>query len=400
MAPGGYPTELTRLPEAPVAGLPVLHCYADYKWTGPSGPVVRLCRNLTARGWRSDLVCRIAKPGSTNELAERARDAGLQAFEAFHAHRGITFGRTIRDWRMLKRLLSEGDYALVHCHGSWDHFVAGWVKRLRATDIPVIRTDDGARELYSRWLWRDYFGPKMIDHLIVLADRFRAQAIDRLRRDAGDVTTVRGAIDAGAYGPMVPDPHVRGDIGVDPDAVVIGIVARVQRHRRFETVLEAARMVKAERPDVKIVVCGRGTHKQAVLDRPVRRMGLEDTVLSLGYVADGYRETLAAFDAGLMMVPGSDGSCRAALEMAAMARPLIVAPKGTLPEIVRDGETGIVIHDNAEGLAEAILMMAEDAGRRRQWGTAARERVQRLFSPDRQADQVIGVYERLLGRAP
>ncbi|MHC5033911.1 MAG: glycosyltransferase, partial [Planctomycetota bacterium] len=64
--------------------------------------------------------------------------------------------------------------------------------------------------------------------------------------------------------------------------------------------------------------------------------------------------------------------------------------------IVLDGETGIVVYDTPENLAEAVLEMAEDPERRAEWGRAARERMCRHFSPACQADQVAQVYERLL----
>jgi len=106
---------------------------------------------------------------------------------------------------------------------------------------------------------------------------------------------------------------------------------------------------------------------------------------------------LSVFDAGMLLVPGSDGSCRAAMQMAAMGKPLVVAQRGVLPEIVVDGETGIVVEDTAENLAEALLEMAQDAQRRRRWGEAGRRRMVEHFSLSRQADEVEEVYRRVLG---
>jgi glycosyltransferase involved in cell wall biosynthesis len=79
-----------------------------------------------------------------------------------------------------------------------------------------------------------------------------------------------------------------------------------------------------------------------------------------------------------------------------MGTPLIVARRGTLPDIVRDGETGIVVEDTPENLAEAMLEMAADPERRRQWGHAARGRMRRLFNPQRQTEKVIEVYRSLV----
>jgi glycosyltransferase involved in cell wall biosynthesis len=374
----------------------VLHCYADYKWTGPSGPLVSLCADLTARGWRSDLACMTAPDGQENPVADRAREAGLTVLPELTTRKGIGPRRAIHDFRVLKRLVREGDYAAIHCHGSWDHFVAGWLKRLGATGRPVIRTDHGAREMTNRWLWRDYFGPKMIDHLVVLSDRYRAQAVGRIGRAPECVSVVRGAVDCDTFRPVDPPDGLREGLGFRPDDAVIGVVARVQRHRRFEVLIEAAAMARERDSRIRIAVCGRGTHKATVLDEPVARLGLGNAIVSLGYRREDYRSVLATFDAGMMLVPGSDGSCRAAMEMAAMAKPLVVARRGTLPDIVVDGKTGIVVEDTPENVAGALVEMAADAGRRRKWGVAARERMKRLFSPERRTDEMIAVYERVL----
>jgi glycosyltransferase involved in cell wall biosynthesis len=127
-------------------------------------------------------------------------------------------------------------------------------------------------------------------------------------------------------------------------------------------------------------------------------MGLRGTVIAAGYRREDYRQALASFDAGLMLMPGTDGSCRAAMQMAAMGKPLIVARRGVLPDVVVDGRTGIVVKDTPANLAEAVLEMAADADRRAEWGAAARERMCRLFSLPRCVDEVEALYARLLSR--
>ncbi|MGD2175077.1 MAG: glycosyltransferase family 4 protein, partial [Candidatus Brocadiaceae bacterium] len=344
---------------------PVLHCYADYKWTGPSGPVARLCRRLTGRGWRSDLACIEPPDRAGRSLGQRARAMGLRAFESFYFDSDPNLWRNARDIRRLRTLIEDGDYALVHCHGTWDQVLASLALRGRRAQTPLVRTDHRARSYLRNPLWRLYYGPRIIDHLLVLSDRCAARAVDLMGLPPGFVTTVPGAVDTESFRPLSPPPDLRPRLGLREEDIVFGVVARVQRHRRFEVLLAAALIVKRRDSRVRIAVCGRGTHKEEVLDRPVVRLGLEDTVLALGYRRDDYKEVLATFDAGVMLVPGSDGSCRAAMEIAAMGTPLIVARRGTLPDIVRDGETGIVVEDTPENLAEAMLEMATDPERRR-----------------------------------
>ncbi len=376
--------------------VPVLHCYGDYKWTGPSEPVARLCRRLTDAGWRADLACVRPPEEPGRWLAPNAREMGLRVLDGFEFDSSPNLRGSRADVRRLRRLVDEGDYGLVHCHGTWDHALCAFALRGRRDRVPLVRTDHRGRRCRRNALCRAFYGPRALDRLIVLSDRFAVRAIELIGLDSEYVRTVPGAVDADRFRPTAPLPGKRSELGFDEDHVVLGIVARVQPHRRFEVLLEAALMVQRLDPRVKIAVCGRGTHRRRVLDRPVVRMGLERTVHPLGYRKEDYREVLAVFDAGIMLVPGSDGSCRAAMEMCAMEKPLVVAERGVLPDIVRDGETGIVVKDEPENLAEGILLMAADQRRRREWGRAARRRMIERFSPERQARQVIGIYQELL----
>jgi glycosyltransferase involved in cell wall biosynthesis len=375
----------------------VLHVYEDYKWTGASQPIAVLCRELNRRGWRAELVCCGAAPDPEKRyLHQRAREMGLTVHDDFIFESDPNIEYNARDIDRLSRLIEDGEFSIVHVHGSWDHILAAIALRRSPSKAPLVRTDHGAREFSGRLLEHFQFGPGMTDHLIVLSDRFRARAVDRLGRDPATVSTVRGAVALDDFPPIEPPVGIRDQFGLASDDIVVGLVARVQRHRRFEVLLEAAQLVQSRQRGVKIVVLGRGTHKEEILDRPVKDMGLQDTVYPLGYRHEDYEEVLAMCDAGLMLVPGSDGSCRAAMQMCSMAKPMVVAQRGVLPDIVADGETGLVVKDTPENLAEAILEMAASEQKRRQWGRAARQRMRDKFSVDRQARRLIGVYERLL----
>jgi glycosyltransferase involved in cell wall biosynthesis len=375
----------------------VLHCYADFKWTGPSEPIVLLCRELTRRGWRADLACMARGRWRELSVGERARGMGLRVFDDFTFGSGFSPARNFSDIQRLRRLVDGGDYALVHCHGTWDHMIASVALRGRRGDIPVIRTDHGERRYRRNYFWRRYFGPPTIDRLVVLSDRHRTRVVESLKLPPEFVSVVRGAVDTSAFSPQQPAADLRGELGLGKGDVLLGVVARVQRHRRFDVLLEAARIVQARAPAVKIAVCGRGTHRRSILEEPVASTGLGRTVFPLGYRVWDYAATLAGFDGGVMLVPGSDGSCRAALQMAAMGKALIVAERGVLPDIVVDGVTGIVVKDTPADLAEAMITLAVDESGRARMGEAARCRMCELFSLERAAEEVIGLYGQVLG---
>jgi glycosyltransferase involved in cell wall biosynthesis len=169
----------------------------------------------------------------------------------------------------------------------------------------------------------------------------------------------------------------------------------MHRHRRFDLLLDAVQRASKEVPSLRLFVVGRGTHQEEVARRPAARMGLGGRVVFGGYRAGDYVDALATIDFKVFLVPGSDGSCRAVREAMAMGKPVIATKRGMLPEIVIDGETGLLVDETPEALSHALVRLSQDADLRRRLGAAARTRALVRFSLDEQASAVESFYERL-----
>ena len=122
-------------------------------------------------------------------------------------------------------------------------------------------------------------------------------------------------------------------------------------------------------------------------------MGLEEVILFPGYRDRDYVEALASIDFLIFLVPGSDGSCRAAREAMAIGRPVIAARRGMLPELVTHGETGLLCDDTEEDLFHAIVEMASNGERRTAMGAASARKAREEFDLDAQARQILKFYE-------
>lgn len=355
----------------------VLHLFGDWKWTGPSEPTLDLCLELRALGVQADLACLPPPPEAGGSLLAKARERGLEPLLDFRLERSLSLIKNLED---IKRIADAcRSYDLLHVHLSHDHVVGGLGAR-RAGRIKIVRTNHKAvptpRNLATRYLYG------------CLTD--------------GYITSSRAALDAdlsrfGLRGWHV-DPAMRLDRFTPRDAphdgFVVGVVARMQKHRRFDVLLEGVKLAKV--PDLRVQIVGRGTHMNEVAVEPARRLGLENVAFT-GYLGPAYLETLAGFDALLFLVPGSDGTCRAIREAMAMGRAVIGARRGMIPEIVDDGTTGLVIDDTAENIARAIERLAADRPRCRAMGTEGRQKALRLYDGRRQAAAVKEIYEQVLG---
>jgi len=142
---------------------------------------------------------------------------------------------------------------------------------------------------------------------------------------------------------------------------------------------------------------GRGTKQEQVAKEPVRRLGLEGRVYFPGYLdGENYVGMLKAFDVKVYLVPGSDGTCRAVRECMAMRKPVIVADRGMLREIVDHETNGMVCDGSAESLFNALDRLAGDRRLVHRMGLAARETAVARYSLEAQANAVKAVYERML----
>jgi glycosyltransferase involved in cell wall biosynthesis len=358
--------------------------------------MLRLALALRARGHAVELACPDAPEPGARSLAGEARAAGLAPRVTFTDGRGPRALLRSRDVARVRDWLDAEDAAIVHAWHTHDHLVAlrAAAARRRAGRTRLVRSWRRAEAIaprpWNRWL----FGPGT-DGLVCVSPG-SGRRNDSLR--GGRPTLgVFGAVDLARFRPAPPDAGVRAGLGLEPDDRVVGIVARVQAHRRFDLLLEAAHRLFAKHPRARLLVVGRGTRRAELAEAPAARLGIADRVVFAGYRAGDYADVLRASDVFTFLVPGSDGTCRALLEAAACGIPAVVTRRGALPEIVLHGETGLVVDETPEALAEAWGALLEDPERRARLGRRAAERAAREFDPERLASRVLAFYETLLG---
>jgi len=191
-----------------------------------------------------------------------------------------------------------------------------------------------------------------------------------------------------AAGPA-PAPYA----GEGPRFLCIGRLIPIKGHvvllRAFRTVLDA-------RPDARLEIAGRGVLEHGLRDL-TRSLGLEEAVSFLGHVTPVRR---AIDDAFAVVVPSlGEGFGMVALEAMERGRPVIAASIGGLGDLVRDGETGLLVPPgDAASLAAAMLALAEQPARAAEMGAAGRARAIERFPEARCTERTEEVYRYWLER--
>ena len=374
----------------------VLHITSDWKWTGSAEPMLRLLLAQRARGDEAALACPEDPEGHAPSLAERARAAGVEPVCALAPLRGARWWRDAADAGRLRALLAERRFDVIHSWHTRDHVLAWRAAGRRRGGPRIVRSHAGAEPIARRAWNRLLYG--LGTDALLCASGHAARSNQELCRGR-PVRAALGAVDLARFRPGPPAAGARAQLGLRPTQHVVGVVARVQKHRCFDLLLEGFRLLADADPDARLLVIGRGTHLDALARRPAQRLGIGERVVFAGYRGADYPDLLRAIDLLAYLVPGSDAGCRAVLEAAACGIPTVASRRGALPEIVAHGETGLLVDERPEALCAAWRELLGDPAGREKLGRAARRRAEQRFHPDRLAAEVEALY-RAAGAAP
>jgi glycosyltransferase involved in cell wall biosynthesis len=184
-----------------------------------------------------------------------------------------------------------------------------------------------------------------------------------------------------------PQPYADGP----PRFLCVGRLIPIKGH---VVLLRAFRAALDERPDLRLDIAGRGVLEHGLKDL-ARELGLLDAVRFLGHVTPIQRAIDESF---AVVVPSlGEGFGMVALEAMERARPVIAASIGGLEDLVRDGETGLLVPTvDAPALTAALLALAADPARAGEMGRAGRARALERFPEDRCTERTEEVYRHWL----
>lgn len=219
----------------------------------------------------------------------------------------------------------------------------------------------------------------------------------RLRVPAGKLRLLGNGVDLARFEPRPGvRSEVRAELGVDADAVVVGAVGRLVLEKGYLELLEAWQRVRATHPTAVLVVVGpfepdkADALDQATVDRAtaegVRFLGMRDDVDRLYQAFDVY-----------VLLSHREGFPRSAMEAAACGLPVVATDIRGCRQVVRDGETGLLVPcRDAAKAAEALVELVSDAARRSAMSAAAVALAGAEFDQRRVIDITLRVYSDLL----
>jgi glycosyltransferase involved in cell wall biosynthesis len=192
-----------------------------------------------------------------------------------------------------------------------------------------------------------------------------------------------------------PDGELRMELGIPAGNLVVGSVGRFVAEKGVREFLDAARRVRADRPDVSFLMVGdRDPDKPDSLPRDELARAGRDMIFT-EWRTD-VRDLLALMDV-FVLASWREGVPRSAIEAAAMGKPLVLTDIRGCREVARSGVDGLLVPPRDAGkLAAAIMTLIADPDLRSRMGQAARSRAVEKFDEANVADRIVAHYRRVL----
>ncbi len=204
---------------------------------------------------------------------------------------------------------------------------------------------------------------------------------------------VYNGIDPQLFSPHPPDPALREQLGGDSQLILYA--GRLVRWKGVQYLIDAAAELAAARR-VRLLVVGEGDYRTS-LEQRARERGIADRVRFLGYISsDALAPFYAAADVVALASYANETFSIMSAEAMACARPVVGTRFGGIPEVIADGETGLLAEpENPRDLAAKLGQVLDDAALRERFGQCGRRRVLQLFTWDVVTERVLEAYRAI-----
>lgn len=357
---------------------------------------VEIAKRLDRERFASTLcVSRANHPihDTVGDLPERVRE-GLAA--AGVGYIPLTRGAAwdTRAWGPLVSLLRGGDVQVMHGHM---HGSNAWAVILgRLTRLPVVvaheHTWSFSGEPLRRLVDRHLIAAHS-DMLVACSEEDRRRMIAYIGIPSESVCYVPNGIDRHA---PTPGRDMRAELGIAPDALVVGSVGMLREQKRYDVLLRAAAILKPRFPNLRVVIVGSGEGaNRPEVETLAEELELGETLLLAGARSD-IPDLLSTFDVAALS-SDYEGSPLSVMEYMEAGLPVVSTDVGGVAQMVHDGVHGLLVpRRDPDALAGAIGELLADPERRAEMGRRGRERRRQEYDLDVMVSRIEKLYLGLL----
>lgn len=299
--------------------------------------------------------------------------------------------------------IKKGKFQIVHTHVRKAGIIGRWAAKLAGVPI-IIHTTHGN-------FFHGYFN-RLITKFFVIIERITALITDRIitltkieqsqymERGIGKLSqykSIPSGIDLKRfdYNNIYPlRNEVRRSLGLCDDDFIIGNIGRIAPIKGHEYLIRSATEVISKIPNAKFMIVGDGPIRSK-MEELASQLKISDKVIFTGIRMD-IPECLSVMD--LFVLPSlNEGMGRALVEAMAMRVPVIASNIGGIPEVIVDGETGLLVPSkNSEVLAKAIIRLSKDKKLAEKLSQAGYEKAHLDFGIETMVNNISSVYQEMI----
>ncbi len=334
------------------------------------------------------------------EISRVINESGIKFMLVPNLVREISLFNDIKAFWQLYSVIKKEKFDILHTHTSKAGILGRWAGKLAGVKI-IIHTPHGH-------VFYGYFG-RIKTGLFITLERITACITDRIitltekgklehiaYRIAGEdkFIPIYSGIDVQRFRDFSVDiAKEKVKLGINFDCQVIGTVTRLDPIKGNRYLIAAFKEITVEFPNVKLVIIGNGSELQQ-LKLQSEQLGIKGDIIFLGTCED-IRPLVSIFDL-FVLASLNEGMGRVLLEAQALGVPVVATNVGGIPEVVKDGSTGILVAAGDSALlAQAIIRMLRDKGLRQVMGKQAKSWVDEKFSVDTMVAKIASLYDQL-----
>jgi len=355
---------------------------------GAERDLIALLSRLDRRIWEPTITC--PGTGSLHEVA-LAQDVPTYPISFPPWRKVSSLVSRYAAVRCLRKLLADVQPALVHVNDLW--WVPHTVQAVAGLSyhIPIIahvRQETQPRKVSQYALDR-------VDCVVAVSHQVE-QGVLTGGVSPNRVRTHYSGVDCSAMASSAVNHDIRAQYGVPREALLLGTTANLLPLKGYEVMLAALPAILAAVPAVHYLIIGGGGAEYGVR---LKAIAVERGIAERVHFA-GFQESVAAYLSALdLYVHPSlkEAFGLAVVEAMAMGKAVVATTTGGLPEVVAQGETGLLVPPgDAESLAATVVSLLEDRARREQMGNCGRTRAQERFSLDASVGHIEQLYGEVL----
>ena len=185
-------------------------------------------------------------------------------------------------------------------------------------------------------------------------------------------------------------------IPIKHSAFTIGFIGDISEAKGWNVLVDAISMIPQEdRDNIQLLVAGTAKNKsKSEIEREMMGIGLDNKAKYLGFIYDAYHIVMPQID--VLVLPSlSEGLPMSIIEAQSLGIPVIATGVGGIPEIIHDGENGLLIERNTNRLCESILKLKNDISLYSSMSNNSKDIFSKSYSSEIMCAKYLNIYEAL-----